>query len=302
MPAATMSRQREGLVAGLGAYLVWGFLPVYFVTVSAVAPLEVVAHRIVWAVPFGAAILALRHQWPDVRTALGSAGTMGWLSITTLCIAANWLIYVWAIQDNRIVETSLGYYINPLIHVLAGVVLLGERLHRMQVVAVILAATGVAILTLQSGTVPWVALSLAMTFAVYAVIRKRAAVGAMPGLFIETIILLPFALAWLGWLHATDALGFAAAPGALKFWLAMAGPVTALPLLLFALAAKRLTLTSIGFMQFLAPTIQFLTGLYYGETLTTAHVICFCFIWAAVGVFSFDALQRGRAAVAGVAR
>ncbi len=285
---------RDGLVAGLAAYLMWGFLPAYFVTVAAAEPLEVLAHRILWAVPFGALVLTIRHQWPEVKRALTHKAMLGWLSVTALFIALNWLIYIWAIQDGRIVETSLGYYINPLIHVLAGVVLLGERLRRLQIIAVVLAAIGVTVLTIRGGQVPWVALALAFSFAVYAVIRKRVVIGAMPGLFVETLLLLPFALAWFWWIVSSGRSDFAQGDTALTFWLVMAGPITALPLMCFAIAARRLMLTTIGFMQFIAPTIQFCTGLYYGEQLTVPHIICFAFIWTAVIVFSVDAVRAGR--------
>ena len=285
---------RDGVIAGLAAYLMWGFIPVYFVAVSAAAPLEVLSHRIIWAIPFGALVLWFRKQWPEVRRALTHRSMFAWLVLSSLFIAANWLIYIWAIQQGRIVETSLGYYINPLIHVLAGVVLLGERLRHLQIVAVVLAAIGVAVLTIRGGEVPWVALSLAMTFAVYAVIRKRVVIGAMPGLFVETMLLFPFAIAWFTWIAINGQADFAKGDSMLTFWLVMAGPITAIPLLCFAFAARRLMLTTIGFMQFLAPTIQFCTGIYYGEELTVPYIICFAFIWTAVIVFSVDAIRAGR--------
>lgn len=281
---------RDGLVAGLAAYLIWGFLPVYFVYVAAVNPLEVLTHRVIWAVPFGALILTFRHQWSDVKRAVVTPRTMTWLVISALFIAGNWLVYIWAIGQGRILETSLGYYINPLIHVLAGVVLLGERLRKLQVLAVILATIGVGVLTVRGGQVPWVALTLAFSFAAYAVIRKQINVGAMPGLFVETSLMFPLALIWLGFLMTTGQASFGQSGAELSFWLVMGGPITALPLLCFAIAARKLPLTTIGFMQFIAPTIQFCTGLYFGEELTTPHIICFAFIWTAVFVFSYDAI------------
>ena len=285
---------RDGVLAGLAAYLMWGFIPVYFVAVSAAAPLEVLSHRIVWAIPFGALVLWIRKQWPEVRRALTHKSMFGWLVLSSLFIAANWLIYIWAIQQGRIVETSLGYYINPLIHVLAGVLLLGERLRALQIVAVFLAAIGVGVLAIRGGQIPWVALSLAFSFSVYAVIRKRVVIGAMPGLFVETLLLLPFGLGCLAWFASTGQTEFAQGNSVLTFWLVMAGPITAIPLLCFAFAARRLMLTTIGFMQFLAPTIQFCTGIYYGEQLTVPYIICFAFIWTAVIVFSVDAVRYGK--------
>ncbi len=285
---------REGMIAGLAAYLMWGFLPVYFKIVGDVDPTEVLAHRIIWAVPFGALIVMLRHQWPEVGRALTHRGMLGWLSISTLFIGMNWFVYIWAIQDGRIFETSLGYYINPLTNMLVGVWLFGERLSHFQMFAVALAVIGVLVLTISGGVVPWVALFLAVSFTVYAAIRKRVVIGGMPGLFVETVLLLPFALIWFGYLFSSSQMVFATGDSAIRLWLMVAGPVTVLPLLCFALAARRVSLTTIGFMQFLAPTLQFGTGIYYGETLTTAHLICFTFIWTAVAFFIFDAVKTAK--------
>ena len=285
---------RDGVIAALAAYLMWGFLPVYFVLVRDVDPTEVLANRIIWAVPFGALILSFRNQWAEVGRALTHRTVLAWLSLSAVFIGMNWFVYIWAIQDGRILETSLGYYINPLTNMLVGFWLFGERLRRYQSVAVVLATIGVAVLTIAGGTVPWVALFLALSFTVYAAVRKRVVIGGMAGLFVETVLLLPFALAWFGWLYSSSQMVFADGDSGMTFWLMMAGPITALPLLCFALAARRLTLTTIGFMQFLAPTIQFCTGIYFGEELTVAHMICFAFIWSAVAFFIYDALKNNR--------
>lgn len=284
---------RDGIIAGLAAYLMWGILPVYFKIVASVDPLEVLTHRVIWAVPFGALILSLRRQWPEVRRALSHRAMRGWLSLSALVIGLNWFVYIWAIQDERIFETSLGYYINPLTNMLVGVLVFGERLRRFQSAAVVLAAIGVLVLTVSGGQVPWVALFLAISFTIYATIRKKVVIGGMPGLFVETLILLPAALIWFSYMKSLGHADFGGDNPTLTVWLFMAGPITALPLLCFALAARRLPLTMIGFMQFLAPTMQFLTGIYYGEQLTTAHLICFGFIWSAVLIFSFDAIKSG---------
>lgn len=284
---------RAGVFIGLLAYFMWGIFPVYFKWIASVAPLEVLGHRVVWAVPFGALIILARRQWPEVSRALVDRTMLAWLALAALCISTNWLIYIWAVQNDRIFETSLGYYINPLMYVGVGVVLLGERLRRLQVVAVILASFGVLFLTVSGGGFPWVALSLAGLFTAYGVIRKKIAIGAMPGLFIETLLLFPAAALWMTWLVATQQASLTAGDGGLSALLVLGGPVTVLPLLFFAIAAKRVTLTTIGFMQFLAPTLQFLTGLYYGEHLTTAHLVCFGSIWAAVLFFSIDAFRAG---------
>ncbi|RZV34646.1 MAG: EamA family transporter RarD [Chromatiales bacterium] len=285
---------RSGVVLGLIAYTLWGVFPVYFKWIEDVAALEVLTHRVVWAVPFGALIIFARRQWAEVRRAFVDRTMLAWLALAALSISANWLIYIWAVQNARIFEASLGYYINPLMYVAIGVVALGERLRRLQIVAVALAFTGVVYLTVSGGIFPWVALSLAALFTAYGVIRKQVAIGAMPGLFVETTLLFPFAAVFLGMLMAGQVASFAAGDTGLSLLLVMGGPITVIPLLLFAIAARRLTLTTLGFMQFLAPTLQFCTGLYYGEVLTTAHLVCFGFIWAAVAFFSFDAVVAGK--------
>ena len=281
---------RDGVVAALAAYLMWGFLPVYFVLVRDVDSSEVLAHRVIWAVPFGALILSFRHQWPEVVRAFTHKAMLGWLSLSAVFIGMNWFVYIWAIQDERILETSLGYYINPLTNMLVGYWLFGERLRRYQKIAVCLATIGVVVLTVAADGVPWVSLFLAVSFTVYAAIRKKVVIGGMPGLFVETVLLLPFAVIWFAYLYSSSQMEFLSGSSAMDIRLMLAGPITALPLLCFALAARRLSLTTIGFMQFLAPTIQFCTGIYFGEELTLAHIICFSFIWSAAAFFIFDAM------------
>jgi len=281
--------RREGLLAALIAYLLWGLFPIYFLIVASVAPVEVLAHRIVWAVPFGALIIHLRRQWSEVGRALVSAKMVFWLGLAALFISVNWLIYIWAVQNEQVLQTSLGYYINPLMFVLVSVVFLGERLRKPQIVSVLLATIGVAYLTMSGGEFPIIALSLATLFTFYGVIRKQVAVGAMPGLFVETLLLLPLALGWLIWLMQSEQAAFGTAGWSMSGLLMLAGPVTVVPLLLFAVGARRLTLTTIGFMQFIAPTLQFGVGIYFGEELTTPNLICFVFIWTAVAIFSVDA-------------
>ncbi len=280
------------MISALIAYLLWGVFPVYFKLVQVVPPTEVLTHRIIWAVPFGALILYVRKQWSEVRQAFASPTTLFWLAVAALFISLNWLIYIWAVQQAEVLQASLGYYINPLMYVLVGVIFLKERLRRAQFVSVLLAAVGVSYLTVMGGQFPWVAISLALLFTLYGVIRKQVAVSAMPGLFIETLLLFPFAMAWLGWLMLSHQAEFAAGDAPMSLLLSLAGPLTVVPLLLFAIAARRLTLTVIGFMQFIAPTLQFIVGIFYGEVLTTAHLVCFSCIWVAVAIFSIDAFYQ----------
>ena len=289
-----MNNAREGLIAGLICYLLWGVFPVYFKLVEIVPTIEVLLHRVIWAVPFGALIIYLRRQWPEVRRALTHRVMLGWLLASALCISVNWYIYIYAVQTEQIFQASLGYYINPLIFVLAGVILFGERLRQPQLAAVALAAIGVLVLTVSGGEFPAIALSLALLFAAYGVIRKRVVIGAMPGLFVETLVLLPIALVWLAALARAGDMVFGTTGPGMNVLLLIAGPLTVIPLLFFALAARRLSLTTIGFMQFLAPTLQFCVGLYYGEELTLPRTICFVCIWCAVVVFSIDAIRQSR--------
>ena len=293
-PAQPESEARSGVGYGLLAYTMWGLFPVYFVWTSSVEPLEVLGHRVLWAVPFGALIIAFRRQWHEVRGALVDRSKLIWLAMAALSISVNWLTYIWAIQQGRIFETSLGYYINPLIYVAVGVLFFGERLRRLQGIAVALATVGVLVLTVSGGTFPWVALVLGTSFTLYGVIRKQVVIGAMPGLFIETLLLFPLAMLWMSWFLAQGGASIFAGDAWITTLLILGGPMTVLPLVFFAIAARRLPLTVIGFMQFLAPTLQFSIGVYYGEPLTLPHIVCFTCIWAAVISFSYDALTRGR--------
>lgn len=272
----------------------WGFLPIYFKFVAAVAAPEILAHRIIWAVPFGALIIAARRQWPEVRRALGNRRTLAFLALAAIFIAINWFGYIVAVQTGHIFQGSLGYYINPLMYVAIGVLFLRERLHRLQALAVVLAAIGVAVLTVSGGQFPAIALTLAGSFTVYGVIRSQVAVGGMPGLFIETLILFPLAAGYLLWQMFAGASAFGPHDPAMAVLLVLAGPLTAVPLLFFALAARRLRLSTIGILQFIAPTLQFLVGLAYGEQLTAPRAICFSLIWIAVAVFSLDAWKVNR--------
>lgn len=290
--AAERKLQHDGVLTALIAYVLWGVFPVYFKLVQSVPPTEVLAHRIVWAVPFGALILLVRRQWPEVRRAFASPSTLFWLCLAALAISVNWFIYIWAVQQEEVLQASLGYYINPLMYVIVGVLFLKERLRRPQVISVLLAAIGVSYLTIRGGHFPFVAVSLALLFTLYGVIRKQVAIGAMPGLFIETLMLFPFAMAWLGWLMLSQQAAFAGGTMSMSLLLMLAGPLTVVPLLMFAIAARRLTLTVVGFMQFIAPTLQFIVGIFYGEVLTPAHLVCFGCIWMAVAIFSVDAYYQ----------
>lgn len=286
--------ERNGVLAGVLAFTLWGAFPIYFKVASGVAALEMLAHRIVWAVPFGLLIILLRRQWPLVREVFATPRTLALLVLSASFISINWLVYIWAVQNEQIFQASLGYYINPLMLMLVGIVFLNDKLRATQLLAIGLAAAGVAVLTVSGGRFPFLSLTLATSFTVYSVVRKRVVVGAMPGLFVETLVLFPLAAVYLWWVVRAGTSPFQPENPGVVGLLLLAGPFTVLPLLFFAVAAKRLRLSTIGFLQFIGPSGQFLVGLYYGEPLTWPHMVCFGFIWTAVVVFVFDVWRSGR--------
>lgn len=281
-----------GLMAGIMAYTFWGAFPIYFKVTEAVSPLEILAHRIVWSLPFALIIIVIRRQWPELKRALRTPKLLGLLALAAIALSINWGVYIWAVQNEQIFQGSLGYFINPLIYVLIGVLFFGEKLSKFQFVSVILALIGVSILTLYGGVFPYVSLILATSFAIYGVVRKQAVVGAIPGLVIETALLFIPAAVFLIWLYSQGRLSFGSSPD-ITALLLLAGPVTVLPLWAFAIAARKLKLSTLGMLQYIGPTGQFICALYYGESFTSAHAWCFGFIWLGILIYSFDA-YRGR--------
>lgn len=285
-------RHRNGLLYGLGAYGLWGVMPVYFKLLAEVGPVDIVAHRVMWSVPFLLILLAITRQWRAYADIFRRPRTLGLLVLSALLIATNWLLYVYSVVSGHILASSFGYYLNPLANVLLGYFVLKERLSRLQWVAVALAGAGISVLGAGALSHLWLSLTLCVSFALYGLIRKLVAAEALTGLAVETTLLLPFALAWL----AVRTIGGAATfgTGPLDHGLLMAaGIVTTVPLLLFAAAARRLKYSTLGMLQFLAPTLQFLLGvLVYGERFTTAHAIAFSAIWAALILYVL-ALRRG---------
>ena len=285
---------RNGIISALIAYGLWGILPLYFLIVKEVSSYELLVHRVIWAVPFGALIIHFRNQWGEVARALTHSRMLGYLSVTACLIAGNWLVYIFAVQQDQIFQASLGYYINPLLFAVVGVFLLGEQLRRAQSAAVLLAAVGVIYLTVSGGQFPAIALFLGTSFTIYGVIRKKVVIGGMPGLFVETLVLFPPGLLFLLWMQYQGTAAFVNEGLNLSALLVIAGPITVIPLLFFALAARRLNLSTVGMMQFIAPTLQFLIGVWNGEALTPAHIVCFGCIWTAVALFSWDAWRGNR--------
>lgn len=288
------SRSR-GLAFALGAYLAWGFFPVYFKALRAVPPPEILAHRVVWSVVLLAVLVYAGGRGAAFRDAL-RPGKRGTLALTAVLIATNWLIYIWAVNAGRILEASLGYFVNPLVNVLLGVVFLREVLTRRQALAVALAGVGVLSLVVRLGVIPWVPLALALTFGLYGLLRKRARIDAMGGLLAETAILAPVALAFLLWRASSGAGAFGHAPGT-TLLLVAAGPITAVPLVWFAVGVRHLRLATMGLIQYFTPTCQFLLAVaLYREPFGSAHAVAFGFIWASLALYSWDAVVRSRAA------
>ena len=285
--------QSGGLPYAFSAYLIWGFLPVYFKLLTGIAALEILAFRILWSVPLVFAILYFRNQWGEFVTAIRNPAVRRLLMVSSVLLAVNWLVYVWAISADRVLATSIGYYLNPLVNVLLGRLFLGERLTRLQGVAVAIAALAVAVLMSGALETVWISLTLAFSFGTYGLVRKMVPAGSVPGLAIEMTLLGPIALLVCIWSvyqagglrdFQTEAL------------LALGGVITVIPLLLFATAARRMSYTALGFVQYLAPSIVFLLGAFvYKEPLDATKLACFGLIWAAIAIFTFDAFRRMRA-------
>jgi chloramphenicol-sensitive protein RarD len=292
VPPNAPDERARGVAYAVSTYLAWGLLPLYFKALRPVPAIEVLAHRVVWSLLLLVALVAARS---GARALAAPFRRLPILSVTTTLIATNWLVFIWAVQSGRVLEASLGYFVNPLVNVLLGVAFLGETLSGRQRAAVALAGAGVAVLVFRAGTVPWIALVLAASFGLYGLLRKRAAIDPVGGLLGETALLAPAAVVFLGWRAATGAGAFGTAGGT-SVHLAAAGPITTLPLVGFGLAVHRLRLSTMGIVQYLAPTGQFLLAvLLYREPFGPAHAAAFALIWTSLGLYSWDAIARSRA-------
>lgn len=284
-PTTASEARRKGFLLGLAAYGFWGILPIYFKQIPHVPPVDVVAHRILWSIPLLALLLLATRQLPALKAAIRDLPTLRLLAITAVLIAVNWLLYIYAIVNGHILAGSLGYYLNPLANVVLGRFILKEHLTRLQWAAVALAAIGIAALAVGALDQLWISLGLCVSFATYGLLRKVAPVESAVGLTIETSLLLPFALAWLGWGLGVGHPSFGATTHDSLFLLA-AGLVSTVPLLLFTAAARALRYSTLGMLQFIAPTLQFLLAVgVYGERFTTAHAIAFGAIWTALVIY-----------------
>ncbi|MGL4191250.1 MAG: EamA family transporter RarD [Vibrio sp.] len=288
---------RKGMLLAVSAYTMWGIAPIYFKALGAVSALEILSHRVLWSFFLLAILVQLGRRWGNVQSVVKTPRKLGLLLITALLVGVNWLIFIWAINSNHLLDASLGYYINPLLNVLLGMLFLGERLRKLQWFAVMLAAIGVAIQLVVFGSVPIVAIALATTFGVYGLLRKKIQIDAQTGLFLETLFMLPAAAIYLFWIADTTTSNMALNPWQLNLLLVCAGVVTTLPLLCFTGAAARLKLSTLGFFQYIGPSLMFLLAvLIYGEAFSSDKALTFAFIWSALLIFSFDGLKTARAA------
>lgn len=294
MSAPVQDTQR-GLFAALGAFFIWGLLPLYIHQLAPTPPVQIMAHRVIWACVCVFAYLAIRGDLRKVWVALGDAKARRLLTASALLISLNWLLYVWAVSNGHVVESSLGYFINPLVSVLLGVFVLKEKLNRAQWGAVALAGLGVLWLTAQVGRPPWIALGLAFTFGTYGLIRKQVAVDSVAGLAVETLLIAPLMLAYLGWTLHTGSLSFGTLGPRVDAFLVASGAFTAIPLVLFAYALQRVPLSTVGILQYLGPCLQLFTGIVlFHEPFTHTQLIGFGLIWAALVVYAGEGLWRNR--------
>lgn len=283
-----------GLLAAALSYALWGLFPLYFRLVADVPALEIVLHRSVWSLVFVLGVLAVMRRWAWVADVLKQPRTLLVFGASALLLSTNWLVYVWAVNNGRVMEASLGYFINPLVNVALGMLFLHEKLRPAQRWALGVAAAGVAWLTWTAGVPPWIALALAISFGLYGLLRKTAPLGALEGLALETALLAPLAVPALAWISSHDGALATAGPSTWG-WLLFAGPLTAIPLLLFAHGARRVTMATLGLLQYLAPTIQFALAVWvFHEPLKPERLIGFVLIWIALGLYSAESLWRLR--------
>jgi chloramphenicol-sensitive protein RarD len=288
-----------GILYATSAFLCWGLFPLYFHAIGDVPPMEILAHRMLWSLLFLAIVLTARSQWRWLPDVLKKPRVVWSFIASALLLSANWFVYIWAVKNGHVIEASLGYFINPLVNVLLGQLVLKEHLRRGQWLAVAIAAAGVLWLTVQAGQLPWIALILGCTFGGYGLLRKTAALAALEGLSFETLILFPLALAYVAWLTWHGQNAFLNVPSDTTRWLLVAaGPITAIPLLLFAAGARRIPMAVLGMLQYLSPTIQMLLGLWvFHEAFSAERMAGFIVIWSALVVYMGEGLWTSRRTV-----
>ena len=283
---------RKGILYATACYTAWGLFPLYFKALSEIPPMEILFHRMLWALIFLVMVLAWRKQWSWIPLLFKQPKLIAGFATSAVLLSANWFIYIWAINNDRVVDASLGYFMTPLVNVLLGYALLHERMRRIQWWAVGIAASGVLWLTFQTGHPPWIGLSLAFSFGIYGLLRKTAALGALEGLSLETFLLFPFALAYLSILTINGQSAFLHNSGPTQLLLLAAGPITAIPLLLFAAGARRIPMATLGLLQYISPSIQLLLGVWlYHEPFSIERLIGFAAIWLGLIVYSAEGLR-----------
>ncbi|WP_143557802.1 EamA family transporter RarD [Solemya velum gill symbiont] len=278
------------------AFLIWGVFPLMFKQVENIAALEVLAHRIIWALVFVMFLLAVRGRLGTLKEIfIENRKTLYMLLLSALFVSVNWLVFIWAVANEKVIEASLGYFINPLFNVLLGVIFLGERLRLVQWTAVAIALTGVLVLIFSHGIVPWVALALALTFGLYGLIRKQTKIGPVTGLAIETLLLFPVAVGYILFLFSYGDESFITGEPSARFWLVFVGIMTTIPLMLFAAGARKIRLSTLGIITYIGPTVQFLIAVYlFGEIFTQAYQVAFTAIWIALAIYAFDLYRHER--------
>jgi chloramphenicol-sensitive protein RarD len=293
--SAEKSHESLALIAGIAAFTTWGLIPVYWKLLRKIPASEILAHRFVWTSLFLIGLLTWKRRWPEVNATLRSRRATLFCLSSGSAVALNWFFFIYAVNIGHVVETSLGYFMTPLMNVLFGAIFLRERLTRLQVLSVLLASAAVIYLTFGYGQFPWIALALCTSFGLYGLLRKQSGTAAIPGLFVETALLVPVAIAYLILLETRGDLNFDQGGILFSLLLISTGIVTAVPLFWFGYAARHLRLTTIGFLQYLSPTGSFFLGVFlYHEPFTRSHLITFGLIWVALGIFTFEAVTRWR--------
>jgi chloramphenicol-sensitive protein RarD len=290
---------RSGIIYAALAFFCWGLFPIYFHALGEVPPLQILAHRMLWSLAFLLVLLLLRRDWKWLQVVCQPRVFFSFV-LSALLLSANWLVYIWSVMNHHVIEASLGYFINPLVNIVLGYLILKERMRPLQWAAIGVAALGVAWLTWQAGTVPWIALFLALSFGGYGLLRKTAALGPLEGLSFETIVLFPLAAGYVIWLTVHGQNVFInTASDTTRWLLIMAGPLTAIPLLLFATGARKIPLSILGLLQYLSPTLQFLLGVWlFKEAFSADRLVGFALIWSALALFAGEGLLRRQPAAA----
>nr|WP_287410582.1 EamA family transporter RarD [Pseudodesulfovibrio sp.] len=295
MPDIASKQKTYGLFAALAAFFAWGLLPIYWKSLIVVNPVEILCHRIIWSLVFIAIILTILKGWKETFASMRSPKDIGILILSSLMIGGNWLLYIWAVNTNHVLETSLGYFINPLVTTLLGYIFFRERLKPLQLVAIGLATLGVANSIFSYGELPWISLTLALSFAFYGLLRKIASVESLPGLFLETMVLAPLALTYLIKMQMDGTSAFFTVSPTIDLLLIGAGAATATPLIGFAYGARRLQLSTLGVLQYVGPSIAFILGVYvYKEPFTASHLVTFTLIWSGLAVYTGESIWSMR--------